>query len=87
LERVGTMDESLFHYFSDVDWARRFWENGYTVVYYPMAAMAHYHGRTSKGHLGILDAIFNRATRWHIKDAIRYFWKHGIAGTRPAPTT
>ena len=84
LERVGAMDESLFHYFSDVDWARRFWENGYTVVYYPMAVMAHYHGRTSKGRLGVLDAIFNRATRWHIKDGIRYFWKHGIAGTRPA---
>lgn len=83
LERVGVMDESLFHYFSDVDWARRFWENGYTVVYNPMAAMYHYHGRTSKGRFGVLDAIVNRATRWHIKDAVHYFMKHGIAGTRP----
>jgi hypothetical protein len=84
LERVGLMDEDLFHYFSDVDWAWRFWENGYTVAYYPMAAMYHYHGRTSKGRLGILDPLVNRATRWHIKDAIRYFIKHGIHGRRPA---
>lgn len=83
LDRVGIMDESLFHYFSDVDWAWRFWENGYTVMYYPMAAMYHYHGRTSKGRFGVLDAFLNRATRWHIKDGIRYFLKHGIRGRRP----
>lgn len=85
LERVGCMDEQLFHYFSDVDWAWRFWENGYTVVYYPMAGMYHYHGRTSKGRLGILDPLFNRVTRWHIKDALTYFRKHGISGHRPGP--
>ncbi len=84
LERVGTMDEQLFHYFSDVDWAWRFWENGYTVVYYPMAGIYHYLGRTSKGRLGILDPLFNRVTRWHIKDAITYFRKHGTRGLRPA---
>ena len=83
LERIGYMDESLFHYFSDVDWAWRFWENGYVVAYYPMAAMFHYHGRTSKGRFGIFDPLFNQATRWHIKDAIRYFSKHGISGHRP----
>jgi GT2 family glycosyltransferase len=83
LDRVGYMDERLFHYFSDVDWAWRFWENGYAVMYYPMAAMYHYHGRTSKSHFGILDPIFNRATRWHIRDAIRYFIKHGASGQRP----
>lgn len=85
LERVGYLDESLFHYFSDVDWAWRFWENGYAVAYYPMAAMYHYHGRTSKGRFGIFDPLFNRVTRWHIKDALRYFAKHGHTGRRPRP--
>lgn len=83
LEQVGYLDERFFHYFSDVDWAWRFWENGYTVSYYPMAAMYHYLGRTSKGRFGILDPLFNRATRWHIADAFRYFAKHGIRGKRP----
>lgn len=86
LEQVGLLDESLFHYFSDVDWAQRFWENGYMVAYYPMASLMHALGRTSKGRLGIFDPLVNQATRWHLKDAYRYFLKHGISGKRPNPT-
>lgn len=85
-ERVGLLDERLFHYFSDVDWARRFWQNDLAVVYYPMVAFFHYLGRTSKGRFGVLDVFFNAATRWHIADAIRYFRKHGISGHRPERT-
>lgn len=83
IDRVGLMDERLFHYFSDVDWARRFWENGFAVVYYPGAKIYHYLGRTSKGRFGIFDAIFNKTTRWHIKDAFKYFFKHGFFAVRP----
>lgn len=83
MESVGFLDERLFHYFSDVDWAWRFWENDFTVAYYPMASLYHYHGRTSKGRFGILDPFLNQATRWHIRDAIHYFRKHGIGGRRP----
>ena len=78
IQRVGLMDESLFMYFSDVDWPRRFWQAGYNVVYYPNVEMYHYHHRESKGKFGLLDAIFNRQTRWHIRDAFRYFKKYGI---------
>jgi N-acetylglucosaminyl-diphospho-decaprenol L-rhamnosyltransferase len=85
LERVGLLDESLFHYFSDVDWAHQFWQNGLTVVYYPMVALYHYLGRSSKGRFGVFDTFFNSATRWHIQDALRYFRKHGISGRRPRP--
>ncbi len=83
MERVGLLDEALFHYFSDVDWSWRFWENGYSVVFYPLAALTHALGRSSKGRFGILDPLFNRATRWHIVDAYRYFRKHGTRGLRP----
>ena len=84
LERVGLMNERLFNYFSDVDWPKRFWENGYTVVYYPYAKMYHYHQRQSKGPFGIFDALFTQGTRWHIRDALIYFAKHGFfsSGTR-----
>ncbi len=75
---VGGMDENLFLYMSDVDWPRRFWENGYAVVYYPRATMYHYHRRESRGALDVLDALFNRQTRQHIKDAIYYFKKNGL---------
>ena len=83
LERVGYLDESLFHYFSDVDWSWRFWENGFGVVFYPLAVLCHGLGRTSKGRFSIFDPLINRATRWHIADAFRYFRKHGISGQRP----
>jgi GT2 family glycosyltransferase len=83
LDRVGVMDEQFFLYLSEVDWAWRFWENGYAVVYMPTVRMYHYHKRQSKGRLGIFDVIARRETRWHLMDAIRYFRKHGAHGKRP----
>jgi GT2 family glycosyltransferase len=77
LKRVGPLDEKFFMYMSDVDWARRFWENGYSVVYCPLAKMYHYHQRASKGRWAFLDILVNRFARWHIKDAIKYFRKYG----------
>lgn len=77
LEKVGLMDnDNFFMYFEDVDWCRRFWDNGFVVVYYPNAIMYHYLGRGSKSKLGIFDAIFNKKTHWHIKSAINFFWKY-----------
>ncbi len=78
VNRVGPMDERLFLYMSDVDWPRRFWENGYAVMYYPHARMYHYLKRDSKGRFGILDVFFKKETRWHIRDAFRYFQKYGF---------
>ena len=77
INKTGFMDEKFFLYMSEVDWAKRFWENGYKVVYFPEARMYHYHRRGSKGRLDAFD-IINKETRWHIKDAIQFFRKHGI---------
>jgi len=76
IEKVGGMDERFFMYFEDVDWARRFWHNDYKVVYYPKAVVYHYHQRESRSRLGLLDALFNKKTRWHISSAIKFFWKY-----------
>ncbi|OGM97705.1 MAG: hypothetical protein A2735_01015 [Candidatus Yanofskybacteria bacterium RIFCSPHIGHO2_01_FULL_41_21] len=78
IEIAGYMDEQFFLYMSDVDWPRRFWENGYQVVFFPKAMMYHYHRRESHGALDILDAIFNHRTQQHITDAFRYFRKNGL---------
>ena len=79
IDKVGPMDENMFLYMSDVDWPRRFWENGYRVLYYPDSKLYHYHKRDSKGCFGILDILIKKESRWHIIDAIRYFKKHGIS--------
>lgn len=77
IERVGTMDEKFFLYFEDVDWARRFWENGFKVKYFPEAVMLHYHQRSSKAGFDFFDFFLRREARWHIASAIKYFFKHG----------
>lgn len=78
VNKVGLMDERFFLYFSDVDWAKRFWENGYRVVYYPTAKIYHYHRRVSKRNSWLIDAFVNRQSRWHIKDGFRYLFKYGF---------
>ncbi len=78
VEKVGLMDEKFFLYFSDVDWAKRFWENGYKVVFYPLAKIYHYHRRVSKRNLWLVDAFMNRQSRQHIKDGFKYLYKWGF---------
>lgn len=77
IEKVGLMDERFFLYFEDVDWARRFWENGFKVQYYPKAVMLHYHQRSSKAGFDFLDFFLRREARWHMASALKYFFKHG----------
>ena len=76
IAKVGLIDESFFMYFEDVDWARRFWQNGFKVVYYPKVFAYHYHQRESKSGYGIFDVLINRKTRWHISSAAKFFLKY-----------
>ncbi|HLM84145.1 MAG TPA: glycosyltransferase family 2 protein [Candidatus Bathyarchaeia archaeon] len=76
LEKVGSMDELYLYYFEDVDWCRRFWENGYKVIYYPFARMFHYHGKQSASVNPLKAVLFNKLAREHIKSALKYFWKY-----------
>jgi GT2 family glycosyltransferase len=84
IDCVGMLDERLFHYMSDVEWPRRFWYHGLAVSYCPGARMYHYHQRESKGRLGIFDILTRKQTRWHLRDAWRYFRRNGFRGIRPA---
>lgn len=76
VQKVGLMDNRFFMYMEDVDWCRRFWENGLKVVYYPQAFVYHYHAKGSAkgGFFGSL--LFNRLTWYHIGSALKYFWKY-----------
>jgi len=76
IDKIGLWDERFFMYFEDADWCRRFRENGYKVVYYPLAQMAHYYHRSSKKWGGILDVFLNKYTRTHIVSALKYFIKY-----------
>lgn len=78
VNKAGLMDEKFFLYFSDVDWAKRFWENGYRVVYYPLTRIYHYHRRVSKRNSWLIDVLINHQSRQHIKDGFRYLYKWGF---------
>lgn len=81
---VGLMDDRFFMYMEDVDWCRRFWEQGFKVVYFPDAFVYHYHGKGSAkgGFFGSL--LFNRLTWYHIESALQYFLKYS---GKPLPKT
>jgi len=75
IEKIGLMDERFFMYLEDADWCRRFWQNGYQVVYLPTAQMFHYYYRASRKWGGFLDVLLNKYTRLHLVSATKYFWK------------
>ncbi len=75
MEKVGKMDSRFFMYMEDVDWCRRFWENGYIVCYNPQITMYHFYGKGSaKG--GLKGLFFNKLTWVHISSGVKYFWKY-----------
>lgn len=77
LDSVGHFDDKTFFlYLEDTDLCRRFWENGYRVVYNPEVSMVHYHRRASNDG-NIFHQLFrSRANREHIKSWLKYFWKY-----------
>lgn len=83
LDKVGLMDSRFFLYMEDVDWCRRFWEQGYKVIYYPEISMHHYHGKGSAKKGMIYSLFFNRLTWIHIISAVKYFLKYW---GKPNPT-
>ena len=75
IKKVGVFDEDFFMYFEDVDWARRFWENGLKVVYFPKSVMYHYHFQSSKKK-SLFDSLLSKYARIHIRSALKYFVKY-----------
>lgn len=74
---VGLFDERYFLYFEDTDICRKINSLGKKVVYLPSASMVHMHRRES-ADFGIIKSLSKKATREHIKSAIKYFIKWGI---------
>lgn len=74
LDEIGLFDEQPFLYFGDVDLARRIWQAGKQVYYYPQSQMIHFHQRLSTSQPGF-PCLFSKVTWIHILDAIKYFIK------------
>lgn len=75
-EEVGPLDERFFMYMEDVDWCRRFWEQGLKVCYYSEAIVYHYHAKGSARGGFFFSLLMNRLTWYHIGSALKYFMKY-----------
>ena len=77
IDKIGMFDKRYFMYLEDTDWCRRFWDNGYKIVYYPKVSLVHYYSRGAAGS-GLLKSLFKKITWIHISSAIKYFrkWKN-----------
>jgi GT2 family glycosyltransferase len=42
MKKVGLLDERFFMYAEDLDWCRRFRQNGGSVIYYPIVSLIHH---------------------------------------------
>jgi hypothetical protein len=74
IEKVGLLDERYFMYFEDLDWSRRFWENGFKVSYVGQAEIIHLHRRQSAAE-NIMKSLLDRTARFHIISFIKYLLK------------
>jgi hypothetical protein len=69
VEQVGLLDESFFMYGEDMDWCKRFWGNGWKLVFVPSAEAVHYGGVSSS----------NAPVRFYIEKQradLQYWQKH-----------
>lgn len=74
LDKVGLLDERYFMYMEDLDWSRRFWENGCKVAYIGQAEVIHLHRRQSAAE-NLPKTLFSKTARNHIISFIKYLLK------------
>lgn len=74
-EKIGLLDERYFMYFEDMDYCRRFWENGYKIIYLADVEIIHYHAQYSSQREGIMG-IFSRGGQIHLISGLKYFLKY-----------
>ncbi|MEA3398757.1 MAG: glycosyltransferase family 2 protein [Patescibacteria group bacterium] len=77
LDKIGLFDDRFFMYLEDTDLCRRFWQNGWQVIYYPAAKIIHNHLRES-AKIPWYKAFISPTARYHIISWIKYLRKWGI---------
>ncbi len=69
IDDVGLMDEGFFMYSEELDWCRRFRENGWRIVYLPEAQIVHHIGKSSEQVVAARHIHFQTSK-------VRYFRKY-----------
>jgi len=75
---LGGLNEDYQIFMSDPDFCFKCWNEGYEVVYLPTTTVYADGLRCSEG--GITDYFRKWTLRQHVKDAVKYKWKHLFKG-------
>ncbi len=76
--KLGGLDKRYFIFMSDPDYCFKCWKSGNKVIYYPDAEV---HADGVRASEGGIKAFFKKwILRQHLKDAIKYKWKHLFKG-------
>jgi len=71
LDQVGLLDQAFDPlYYEDIDWCYRIKKAGWRIRYVPYVKAVHLYDRESA------RSFFNRMTYYHLKNIMRFFWKH-----------
>lgn len=74
LEQVGEMDQNIFIYTDEVDYAWRAYKSGWDRYLVPEAKVSHEQGGSTKKYASLMNVI-------HVQSDYHYFYKHfGLAG-------
>ena len=84
LNSVGMLDDKYFLYVEDMDWCKRVWRNGFSVVYLPEFKLQ-YKGDRKSISPALSGKTINRYSLYHFKSYIRFIMKHYILNRRNVP--
>lgn len=74
MKKVGLLDERFFMYAEDLDWCKRFREEGFKIIYYPLVTVIHH--KYKSGLLSTSRQIVTK-TKGHFYDTmLQYYDKH-----------
>ena len=76
LEEVGLLDESYFLHCEDLDWCKRFHDQGWEILFVPDVSVTHHQGTCSRRNPGRVS--------WHKhRGMARYYRKHLATRNNP----
>lgn len=81
VEKVGLLDERFFLYAEDLDWARRFREAGYKVIYDPEVVIIHHKNKTG---IANKDAKISGKSREYFFDTMLQYYDKYYGEKMPA---
>jgi GT2 family glycosyltransferase len=74
LKKVGLLDEDFFLYAEDLDWAKRFRQANFKIIYYPQVVITHH---KNKSGIANQDAVIKGKSRVYFYETmLQYYDKH-----------